>query len=238
MLLSRVIILRLFSLSDPYWHAVWNSEPASWREPRRDPCHLYSRDRDLHCRICHPEQPHWWPRVWRCGQGGLDAPLGEPVRYWAGRSADALPVWVKSATLAPAYEARGSEQQVAVQPKETEGDFRKGPGLRLMTPKVEQASNSCFGTEGKRAWKHLLWQGKGAVLGFDSLSFSDFWGVGHMLHTPDSLSDLRSSVQLALIFTIFVCKTVIYGRPVLRDCWVAVPWKNDSWSIKFGEYYV
>lgn len=80
------------------------------------------------------------------------------MRLWESRSdiglvgpAATLPSQVKLATLARAYVARGSEQQIAVQLKEMKGDLRSGPRLRLMTQKVDETTSSCFGTERRRA---------------------------------------------------------------------------------------
>ena len=93
----------------------------------------------------------------------LSSLTGDPVfedvarvaltRLWESRSdiglvgpATTLPIKVKLASLAHAYTAWGSEQQIAVQLKETKGDLRSGPRLRLTTWKVDESSSSCFGT--------------------------------------------------------------------------------------------
>lgn len=75
------------------------------------------------------------------------------MRLWESRSDIGLvgptswPPWPVLTRL----RARGSEQQIAVQLKETKGDLRSGSRLRLTTRKVDETSSSCFGTERRRA---------------------------------------------------------------------------------------
>ena len=75
------------------------------------------------------------------------------MRLWESRSDIGLvgpaswPPWPVLTRLG----ARGSEQQIAVQLKETKVDLRSGSRLRLTTRKVDETSSSCFGTERRRA---------------------------------------------------------------------------------------